>query len=523
MRIFGLAVLLGVIAASSQARATDYFVSPQGDDQAAGSSVAPWKTIQNAAVKIAAGDTVTVLDGTYAGFRCSDKSGTQNARIIFKSQNKGGAKITSAGVGADAQDWVQLSSCSYVTVDGFEVSGAPRSGIAILGNNNDGSDARDVIIQNNHSHHNGGPTAAGRHDGIFSGFALNLTIEDNEVHDNSEHGIYVSNAADNPIIRRNLAHDVGVNCVQINADLSTGGDGLISNWIIDSNVVHGCGSAGFNLDGVIQGLFVNNLAYDCVKGGITLFQGDGAEASHDNLVVNNTIFNPNGTRAALQVADGANNNVVFNNILYAGAIGLEIQTVTGLVHDYNFISSYTGGTAAAHESAPDPATLFADVMARKLALSAASLALDSGIVSLGQKQAPATDIEGKPRPQGMGYDRGCYEMGSAGPMGGVDGGSDAGTGAGAAGAGSGGRAGTGGGAGAGTGAGSGAGAGAGPGTGAGAGAGGEGGRGGGEMGTGTGAATDQGGCSCQVGGRPISVGWGGLLGLVALRWRRQRQ
>src|SRR4030095_6170965 len=113
------------------------------------------------------------------------------------------------------------------------------------------------------------------------------------------------NAADNPIIRRNLAHDVGVNCVQINADLSTGGDGLISNWIIDPHVVHGCGSAGFNLDGVIQGLFVNNLAYDCARGGITLFQGDGAEASHDNLVVNNTIFTPNGSRAALHVAAGA--------------------------------------------------------------------------------------------------------------------------------------------------------------------------------------------------------------------------
>src|SRR6185295_17138816 len=215
-------------------------------------------------------------------------------------------------------------------------------------------------------------------------------------------------------------------------------------------------SAGFNLDGVIQGVMQNNLAYDCVKGGITLFQGDGAEASHDNLIVNNTIFNPNGSRAALQVADGANNNVVFNNILYAGAIGLEIQTVTGLVHDYNFISSYTGGAAAAHESAPDPATLFADVLARKLALSAASLALDSGIASLGQKQAPATDIEGKPRPQGKDYDRGCYETGSAGPRGGVDGGSkDAGTEGGAAGAGSGGRAGTGGGAGSVAGAGSG--------------------------------------------------------------------
>jgi MYXO-CTERM domain-containing protein len=423
-RTLAATALLVAVAWAGRAAAADYFVAPSGDDSAAGSNAAPWKTIQKAAGKVAAGDTVTVADGTYAGFQCDGKSGTANARIVFRSQTKGGAKITTAGVGADSQDWVQLNSCSYVTVDGFEVSGATRSGIAILGNVDDGSDARDVVIQNNHSHHNGGPVAHGRHDGIFSGFALNLTIQDNEVHDNSEHGIYVSNAADNPIIRRNHAHDVGVNCVQINADLSTGGDGLISNWLIEGNVVHGCGSAGFNLDGVINGVLQNNLVYDSAKGGITLFQGDGAQASHDNVIVNNTIFNPAGSRAALQVADGANNNVVFNNILYAQGAGLEIQTVTGLVHDYNFISSYSGGAASAHEAMPAAATLFADVAGRMLALAAASAALDTGIASLGGKNAPAVDIEGKPRPQGAGIDRGCYETGKGGPSPG----SDAGTG-----------------------------------------------------------------------------------------------
>jgi MYXO-CTERM domain-containing protein len=419
----GLAAVIALSIAvgwGGRAAAADYVVATSGNDSAAGSSAAPWKTIQKAAGKVTAGDTVTVLDGTYAGFACSDRSGTEAARIVFRSQTKGGAKIDAPGQGADAQDFIQLSSCSYVTIDGFEVSGAPRSGIAILGNVDDGSDARDVVIQNNHSHHNGGPVAHGRHDGIFSGFALNLTIQDNEVHDNSEHGIYVSNAADNPIIRRNHAHDVGVNCVQVNADLSTGGDGLISNWLIEGNVVHGCGSAAFNLDGVIHGVLQNNLAYDCLKGGITLFQGDGAAASHDNVIVNNTIFNPAGSRAALQVADGANNNVVFNNILYAQAIGLEIQTVTGLVHDYNFISSTSGGAAAAHEAMPDPGTLFADLTGRMLALVATSPALDSGIASLGGKTAPTVDIEGKARPQGGGIDRGCFETGKGGPSPGVD-------------------------------------------------------------------------------------------------------
>lgn len=338
-------VAFAILASAGQAFAAGYFVSPTGDDNAAGTAAAPWKTLQKAAGKVVAGDTVTVADGTYGGFLCDGKKGTAEARIVFKSANKWGAKITSKGVGASGEDFVQLNSCSYVTVDGFEVTGAPRSGIAILGNEDDGSDARDVIIQNNHSHHNG-TKIAGRHDGIFSGFALNLTIQDNEVHHAGEHGIYVSNAGDNPIIRRNHVYVTGKNCAQINADLSTGGDGLISNWLIEGNVMHECGQLAFNLDGAIRGVMQNNLVYGSMKGGIALFQGDGAESSHSNLIVNNTFFIPEGTRAALQIAGGANNNVVFNNILISKAAGMEIQDVTGLVHDYNFVSSYDGGSAA---------------------------------------------------------------------------------------------------------------------------------------------------------------------------------
>jgi parallel beta-helix repeat protein len=414
MRALGALVLGLVVSWPVSATATDYFVAPGGNDSGLGSSTAPWMTLQKAAGVVTAGDTVTAADGTYAGFKCDGKSGTTSAGIVFKAAHQGGAKITSPGTGADSQDFVQLNSCSYVTVDGFEVSGAPRSGIAILGNTNDGSDAQGDIIQNNHSHHNGGMVVRGRHDGIFSGFALNLTIQDNDVHDNGEHGIYVSNAADNPIIRRNHAHDVGANCIQINADLSTGGDGLISNWLIEDNVVHGClGAAGINLDGVISGVLRNNLLYDCAKGGITLFKGDGAEASHDNLVVNNTVYNPNGSRSALQIADGANNNIVFNNILYAPT-GLEIQTVTGLVHDYNFISTYSGGVASMHESAPGPINIFSNSAGHDFTLAQMSPALDTGVASLGQRNAPTEDLDGKMRPQGMGFDRGCYETGTGG-------------------------------------------------------------------------------------------------------------
>ena len=313
---------------------------------------------------------------------------------------------------------MQLSAWSFITIDGFEVSGAPRSGIAIFGNQNDGSDARGVVIQNCFAHDNGGTSTAGRHDGIFSGFALDLTIQDNRIDTIGEHGIYVSNAADNPAILRNDIANTGVNCIQINADLSTGGDGLISNWRIEGNTVRNCrGSAAFNLDGAIRGVARNNVIFNAAKAGITLFQGDGAEASHDNLIVNNTVYNPTGSRAAIQVAAGAHNNVIFNNIFVSQAAAFEVQAVTGLKHDYNIVSSYAGATASAQESTPaNAATLFVDAAGGDLRLAALTppVAVDKGTARFGGMAAPTADVRGAPRPAGAGYDIGAYEFGSMG-------------------------------------------------------------------------------------------------------------
>ena len=383
------------------ARAADYVVSPAGNDGASGLAAAPWRTLQRAwnAGTLRAGDTVTVDDGTYAGFGCNGASGTAAAHIAIRARNPLGAKITSPSP-SSTQDYIQLTSCSYITVDGFDVSGAPRSGIAILGNQDDGSDARGVTIQNCYSHQNGGAVVAGRHDGIFSGFALDLTLQDNHIDGTGEHGIYVSNAADNPAILRNLVENTGANGIQINADLSTGGDGLISNWRIEGNVVRNVhGPAGFNLDGAINGIARNNVIYNAAKGGITLFQGDGAEASHSNVVVNNTVYNPTGSRSAIQVGEGANDNIIFNNILFAPqSTGMEIQSVTGLIHDYNFVSSYTGGAATTHESNPAPATLFVSAATGDLRLVATAAAVDHGIASMAGVMAPATDVLGAARP-----------------------------------------------------------------------------------------------------------------------------
>src|SRR4051794_38172137 len=63
-----------------------FFVSPSGDDSAAGSASAPWRTLQHAANLVQPGDVVDVLAGSYSGFVMGwdyPQGGTAAAPITF--------------------------------------------------------------------------------------------------------------------------------------------------------------------------------------------------------------------------------------------------------------------------------------------------------------------------------------------------------------------------------------------------------------------------------------------------------
>lgn len=418
MRYYATGFLTLALAAAAPiaAHAATYEVSPSGSDSNPGTAAAPWKTLQKAANTVHAGDTVLVNDGTYVGFR-QRTSGTAASRITFKSKNKWGAKVTSMGPLGDV-DNICVLSASYVTIDGFESTTSARAGIGVRTMGDDtGADTRDDIVQNCYCHHNGLPSG-GAHDGIFTGFALNFSALNNVCSNNGEHGIYVSNSADNPIVRGNTCSSNRACGIQLNADLSTGDgdqDGLISNFLIEDNILTGNGTAGgsaINLDGDINGIVRNNLIYNNLSTGIALYGIDGAQASNHDVVVNNTIYNPSANRAALLIADDANNNVAFNNILISHN-GIEIDAATGFQHDYNVVSSFDGGAYSAHETNTAATALFTNVAGNDYHLSTTSPAKNTGVASFASKSAPTDDIEGNTRPAGGAYDLGCYEAAGA--------------------------------------------------------------------------------------------------------------
>jgi parallel beta-helix repeat protein len=436
VKIIKAIIVLSLVFLFSSLYGQNYYVAPAptGNDAASGLTGAPWATLQYAVNQLSPGDILTVEDGTYVGFYMDHVDGTAAQRITITARNRLGAIINAPPAGQTRN--CEFRSCSYVTFDGFEVTLAPGAGIAVrtVEYEYTGINCRDDIVQYCHSHHNSVGDPTGSHDGIFSGFALNFTVQYNIVHDNGEHGIYVSNSADNPVVRGNTIYHNFNNGLHMNSDLSSGGDGIINGWLVEDNVIFANGRTGINCDGDSTGICRNNLVFNN-RAGMTLYQIDGAQGASDNLVYNNTFYtflaadtpNTGSLRASMLVDDASNDNTIFNNIIYSvgagGTAAFDAGTgaMTGLIHDYNIVARigggggiYSGTSASPHESAPDPSLVFNGAAGADFTLLLACPAVDTGINIYNAAIAWPFDISGTARPQGAGFDMGCYERPAAG-------------------------------------------------------------------------------------------------------------
>jgi hypothetical protein len=398
------------------ARAETYVVTVGGDDSASGLEGSPWATLQHAADSVGPGDTVLVEPGEYAGFNVT-KSGTMGAPITFSALP--GATILSEN-GQTGQDGINIEDTegggvvAFVVVEGFTITGMARAGIRTAVSSH-------VSIRKNKLDQNG-------RWGILTGFADDLVIEDNECSRSvDEHGIYVSNSGDRPIIRRNYVWSNNANGIHMNGDASVGGDGIISDALVEANILFDNGVAGgsaINCDGVSSSRIQNNLVWNTHGSGISLYQIDGGEPSQDNVVVNNTILVASDGRWALNIREGAVNNRVYNNILWSehafrGAIDIAMDALPGFVSDHNLMidrftldgsavlelqgwQAATGQDAASSTAEP----MFVSPADDDYHLLPGSPGVDQGTAM----EAPGADLDGVARPQGAAFDIGAYEL-----------------------------------------------------------------------------------------------------------------
>jgi hypothetical protein len=419
-RIAVMSVFISMLLCQS-ASAAQYFVAPTGNNAAAGTAAAPWRTLQYAADRVSPGDRVTARAGNYAGFYL-DTSGMPGAPIEFFAEpgvlvNQPNPVRTDHGI--------NLENASYVTIDGFAVTGMNRAGVRSVGVDGD-EFASHVTIRNVHSYDNG-------YWGILTGFVDDLVIENNKTSGSAiEHGIYVSNSGDRPIIRNNISWDNDRNGIHINGDAELGGDGIISNALITGNIIYNNGldgGSGINMDGIQNSRIENNLLYNNHASGISLYRIDGGGESTGNVVVNNTIHVANDGRWALNIKDGSSGNIAFNNIFVSehptyGAIDLSADSKPGFISDYNvvipkfsyndnFISLAQWRTQTGqdiHSIAAEPEALFENWPEGDYELLATASARDAGLATLAGKIAPLLDITGKSRPVGAKIDIGAYEL-----------------------------------------------------------------------------------------------------------------
>lgn len=403
-----LATLLGHAAQT-------YYVSPGGNDSYAGTSAQPFRQVRKAISLVQAGDTVLVADGSYLGFDMFNKTGTSIAPITIRTLGTN-AVVTKTTDRGDNRDTIHISDCAYVVVDGFRSFNGNRAALRVQGGHH--VTVRNCVFGNNATW------------GLFTGFSEHLLIENNDCFGSTnEHGIYVSNTADNPTLRGNRCWSNGGGGIQINADINTPpGDGIITNALIEGNVLYDNGRLGggaLNLDGIQYSTVRNNLLFNNHASGIIFFQIDGGDGPRGNQVYHNTIDMAADGRWALNFLQTTGLNTVRNNILltrHAFRGGLRFGNATDVANtdsDYNIVTRITPDDnnvltlaqwqAQGHEQHSLSGTLasvFVNADAGNYFLAGNSPALNvaQALASV------AVDIEGNPRPWGVAADLGCYEQ-----------------------------------------------------------------------------------------------------------------
>jgi parallel beta-helix repeat protein len=427
-------------AAAAPAAATTFHVAstPGASDANPGTAGQPWATLQHAvdAPAVGPGDVIVVHAGTYAGARI-ERSGTPAQPITLRA-GAGEAVLLDEPSAAAAHDSILEvedfgGTVGWWVIEGFSIDGGEtwRSGIDLR-------DTAGVVVRGN--------TVTGAfRTGIFTAFSDDVVIEGNESFANCEHGIYHSNSGDRPVIRGNLLHGNARAGIHMNADLSQGGDGIISDALVEDNLIRGnggglCGetggAAGINMDGVVDSLIRNNAIWDEHASGIAVFRIDGAVCSQGNRILNNTVIAAADGRWAYVQVDfdgsppaGCPDNELANNVFWSshgfrGAISLDQANPSGFESRQNTVEGVfsvddgdtTIGLAAwqalghdagsqAIASAGALAALFEDLAGGDLHLAPGSGAIDAGEI---RADVP-DDLEGTARPRGASHDAGAYE------------------------------------------------------------------------------------------------------------------
>ncbi|MFC5141944.1 right-handed parallel beta-helix repeat-containing protein [Actinomycetospora rhizophila] len=325
-------------------------VSPDGDDENAGTGTQPFRTIDRAAAAARQGVQIVIAPGTYPTPVHTQVSGTSTDRIAFVAGPGGPVVLT----GSNTEEPVWRNTGDYVDIVGFEMSGD-----ALVGLQNEGSYVR-IVGNRVHDVPRGSCINSGA--GDYS--AHDIDVLGNTVwgcgRSRLEHGIYMSNP--NGLVANNIAYGnsgFGIHC-----------------W-------HNCNAL----------TITNNLVFANGQGGMVIGQGDApnnGDVPADNFLVANNIVVANARLGIVESGATGPRNRYVNNLVWGNGeegIGLQLGEQVGtIIADPAFVDFR-------HDGSGD------------YRLADGSPALDAGV----SEGAPETDVGGVSRPQGRAVDLGPFE------------------------------------------------------------------------------------------------------------------
>ena len=265
-----LSLLAGGATAVSTSAATLYVdqANPSCSNSGLGSPTQPLCTI-SASVPIATpGTTVQVAAGTYTE-QVSPHTGASGSPIIFSAAPGATVTVTGKSYG------FYLSNLSWVTINGFTVTGTTNQGIYVTGSSN-------VTITGNHVTLSGQPASGQTKSGIYLTNTSSSLVSGNTTDHNSDAGIQLSTGSTGDEVRGNVTFQ--------NAQVwqrQAAGIRLYKSPgnIVDANITHDNEDSGIeSFDGSNDTLIYDNVSYRNGDHGIDNYGSTGQR------IISNTVY-----------------------------------------------------------------------------------------------------------------------------------------------------------------------------------------------------------------------------------------
>jgi len=391
---------LFLIPASAQA--ATYYVSTSGSDSNAGSSSAPFKTIQKAANIVNPGDTVIVRDGTYTDtnndlnvVRLARGGTSSSSWITFKAENKWGAVLD--GLGTAKFGWNLKAGSQYIRIEGFQIKNMTNAAFVMqkeLSNHQN-----NIYIYRNKIYDIGrqirgcsDPEVGIGHSGIGASYLVeNLTVDSNEIYD----------------IGR-LSECKTKEDYADPAKEGKCGCSLQQDYSLDHGIYVGSQHTKI----------INNVFYNCAAGWSIQVAGSVSPTT-DWKIINNTFYGKNPVKVGQIVLWGYTNDITIqNNISHSAqtsfihALDAEkkksIKINNNLVYGAEKVINTSGAEYQLSDNITGKDPKLVDLASRNFRLQSTSPAIDKGLYTSDRVyDADGKLISGTP-------DIGAYEYGSSG-------------------------------------------------------------------------------------------------------------